>query len=674
MSAALVMVAVMVGTFFFWQAKKSLDEEIRGRALYLAKGLSALIGDDIITGSRLEIYKKITPPFIANEDVPSGSDLLYIMVYKHNSELLIGSSATEVFFNSDSYFYTIPSEHNIVRDEVSLGSESVQVKEPVFKIKKKGVYDLTFPIFAGSEKIGFIRLGLSGQRYATRFSALMKKALVALIVILFIGLAFSQIIAVSITKPILQLSDAAEKFSRQNWDSTLQFKGRDEISKLGQTFNRMALTLKQRELSLSRGNKDLFILHTAGLDMMESLDREALLVKIAARAEDLVRADTTAVAVTNTGGRMLKYIGVFGNKASVLKNMDMPLEAAGIYNWLTCYGTPLLIAEAQSDFRLDSALMRSHGIKCIMAVPLWSSNTMTGLLTAVNKKGGGCFDKHDLRLFTVFSNLVGAALQNASLYTDLMGKMHELRSAQEQLVHSTKMAAIGELAANVAHEVNNPLTSVLGYTTHLLKTLELPESSRRILTMMEQETLRVRKIIRNLLDFSRQKTSWMQPGDLLVPLKETSAFVKGAAESSSVALHEEYNGTPVIVNMDSNEMKQVFINIINNAMQAMPGGGQLWIRLKTVQGNEALVEFADTGVGIPQDNMRKIFEPFFSTKESGDGTGLGLSISYRIVQNHGGRIEVDSKHGTGTSFKVYLPLHKKPDAAEPSAHRGAGKS
>ena len=123
-------------------------------------------------------------------------------------------------------------------------------------------------------------------------------------------------------------------------------------------------------------------------------------------------------------------------------------------------------------------LMKSLGIKCIMTIPLWSSNTMTGLLTAVNKKGGACFDKQDLRLFTVFSNLAGAALQNASLYTDLMGKMNELRSAQEQLVHSTKMAAIGELAANVAHEVNNPLTSVLGYTTHLLKTLDLPESSK----------------------------------------------------------------------------------------------------------------------------------------------------------------------------------------------------
>ncbi len=662
MSSALILVTVLGGAFFFWQAKKVLDQEIRGRAFYLAKDLTALTADDIITANRFEIYKKITSPFSANEDTTSGTDLLYIMVYRHNGELLIGSSSTEVFFDSDSYFYTMPSGRNTIKDEVPFNCEATKVNEPVFQVKATGVYDLIYPVVAGGEKIGFIRVGLSGERYVNRFSAIVKKAAAALLIIILIGLVFSQIIAVSITKPIQQLSSAVEKISRQNWDTTLPVKGRDEISKLSQAFNQMALTLKQRELSLSRGNKDLFILHTAGLDLMESLDLDALLLKIAARAEDLVRADTTSIAVISNSSRVLKYMGVIGTKAKALHEMEMPLESGGIYNWLACYGTPLLIADAQSDFRLSAALMKSAGIKSIMTVPLWSSNTMIGLLTAVNKKGGAGFDKQDLRLFTVFSNLAGAALQNASLYTDLMGKMNELRNAQEQLVHSTKMAAIGELAANVAHEVNNPLTSVLGYTTHLLKTLNVPEPSKRILSMMEQETLRVRKIIRNLLDFSRQKNSWMQPADLLVPLKETAAFVKGAADSSSIRFHEEYNGVPVIVNMDANEMKQVFINIINNAFQAMPHGGDLAIRMRTYENNEACVEFADTGVGISQDNIKKIFEPFFSTKESGDGTGLGLSISYRIIQNHGGRIEVESQPGKGTVFKVFLPLFKQHDA------------
>ncbi len=501
---------------------------------------------------------------------------------------------------------------------------------------------------------------MSGEQYEEKFYGIMRKSVVALLGILLVGLAFSQIVALGITRPILRLSEAAEKLSLQNWDTPLPVKGSDEISKLGHAFNQMALTLKQREASLSRGNRDLFVLHTTGLDLMESLDRDSLLSKIAARAEDLVWADTTSVCIVDSSDRMLKYLGVFGAKAQSIKEQELPLEAGGIYNWIVSYGTPLLIPDAQADFRLDSSRMKELGIKSIMTVPLWSTNTMTALLTAINKKGGSSFDKHDLRLFTVFSNLASAALQNASLFSDLKEKMEELKTAQEQLVRSTKMAAIGELSANVAHEINNPLTSVLGYTTHLLKTLELSEAQRKILVTMEQETLRVRKIIRNLLDFSRQRPSWMEPADISLPLKETIALVQGIADTSSVALCEYYPAEPAIVNMAHNDMKQVFLNIANNAFQAMPQGGVLRVSVDSLDQKEIVVTFTDSGNGIATEHLSRIFEPFFSTKGNGDGTGLGLSISYRIVQNHGGRIEVESLEGHGATFRVVLPRYRNP--------------
>jgi signal transduction histidine kinase len=590
MSAALLLGAMLVGAFFFWQEKTALDAEIQEKALHEAKDFSALTVDDIVIDSKIELTKKLKSHFVASKD-PYDGDLLYIMVYNHNGEFLAGSSATEIYSNSGPFFYTLPSGTRTVLTDALLGPEGKHIQSTLYLLKPSGVYDLTLPVVRGRDRVGFVRVGISGQRYEKKLFGITRQAVIALLGILLVGMAFSQIIALGITKPILQLSDAVEKLSQQNWDSPLPVIGRDEISKLGRAFNQMALALKQRELSLSRGNKDLFILHTSGLDLMESLDLESMIVKIAARAEDLVRADTTSVAIVDSNVRMLKYLGVYGSKAKALKGMNMPLEGGGIYNWLACYGTPLLISDAQSDFRLDNNVMKSLGIKCIMIVPLWSSNTMTGLLTVVNKKGGTCFDKHDLRLFTVFSNLAGAALQNAS---------------------------------------------------------------------MEQETLRVRKIIRNLLDFSRQKVSWMRPSDIVLPLKETTAFVQGAAESSSVRIHEEYSDSPVLVSIDANEMKQVFINIINNALQAMPRGGDLRIRLATAGHHEALIEFADTGVGILPENLKKIFEPFFSTKENGDGTGLGLSISYRIVKNHRGRIEVESEVGMGTVFKVFLPLYQRP--------------
>jgi two-component system NtrC family sensor kinase len=223
----------------------------------------------------------------------------------------------------------------------------------------------------------------------------------------------------------------------------------------------------------------------------------------------------------------------------------------------------------------------------------------------------------------------------------------------------------------VAHEINNPLTSVLGYTGHLLKNVEVPEEARQKLRMMEQETLRVRKIIRNLLDFTRQGMAKRRPGDLLQPLREMVSLLQGAAEAASVRIDEDYPPLPVTVDMDPNEIKQVFINIMNNALHAMPQGGTLTIRVEQRGDHETAVEFSDTGHGIPREHLEKVFEPFFSTKGNGDGTGLGLSISYRIVQNHGGRIEVESEVGRGSRLRVLLPIHKRTDLKESRRYASA---
>ncbi len=662
MTTALVLVAALIGAFFFWEGREVVDTETRGRALVVARELSAFTADDVVASNRSELYKKLSPFFAADEDAGTGKALLYAMIFNSSCDALIGSTASGAFFDSES-LHTLPPGRSALSDDTVFTCTPAQTHEPAFVMEKSGVCDLTLPILSGRKLVGYVRVGVSGELYEKKIFAITKKSAGALVIILLIGIAFSQIIAVGISKPILRLSDAVEKLAQQNWEAPFPVKGSDEISKLGHAFNQMALILKQRETSLSQGNRDLFILHTTGLGLMESLDRESLLTKIAAGAEDLVRADTTTVSVVNKSDRMLKYLGVFGSKRKSIKELDMPLEAGGIYNWMVSYGTPLLIIDAEDDFRLNGLEMKSLGIKSIMAVPLWSSNTMTALLTAINKKGEGNFDKHDLRLFTVFSNLASAALQNASLYSDLKWKMVELNTTQEQLVHSTKMAAIGGLSANIAHEINNPLTSVLGYATHLLKTLDLPGEQRKILVTMEQETLRVRKIIRNLLDFSRQRPSWMEPEDVSQPLKETIALVQGIAESSSVVIYEDYPTEPVLVNMDHNEMKQVFINIANNALQAMPQGGELRVKADATHENEVIVVFSDSGSGIAPEHMNKIFEPFFSTKENGGGTGLGLSISYRIVQNHGGKIEAESSPMHGTTFRVVLPRYRQQPAA-----------
>ncbi len=643
------MVVALLGAFLLWEGRRNQQAELRNRVTFIGSYFSSLAVNDIVTEDRGQLYRKLSPAFLSRGSV--STDLAYLMVYDRAGRLLIAKTPRE----------SIPSHG---RDDAlpreGLDASMLRAAEPRFRQTGSGLFELVMPVLSGDMVAGYVRVGISDRRYEQQLREVSKKAIVIVVPILFIGLLFSQIIAAGIVKPVARLGAAVDELGRQNWKSPIPVTGKDEISRLANAFNRMAMTLKQREASLSQGNRDLFVLHTAGLDLMESLDVREVLGKVAVRAGDLIRTETVSVAAVDRASRQLRYLGIEGSCAGQLSAREQPLEAGGIYNWMASYGTPLLIEDARDDFRLDGAEMQALGVRSLIAVPLWSSNMMTGILTAVNKKGGELLDRHDLRLFTVFSSIAGAALQNAFLYSDLKSKMDELRNTQRQLVHSSRMAAIGELAANVAHEINNPLTSVLGYTSHLLRTLDLSEESRQKLRLMEQETLRVRKIIRNLLDFSRQRSSRMQPGDVLKPLRESVALLQGAADRSSVRIIEEYPDAPVVVRMDHNEMKQVFINIVNNALHAMARGGTLRISLAPARGREIAIVFEDSGHGIPEEHLGKIFEPFFSTKNEGDGTGLGLSISERIIQGHGGRIEVVSAVGRGSTFRVSLP------SAEPS--------
>jgi signal transduction histidine kinase len=238
-----------------------------------------------------------------------------------------------------------------------------------------------------------------------------------------------------------------------------------------------------------------------------------------------------------------------------------------------------------------------------------------------------------------------------------------LHLSQRQLVQGAKLAAIGELAAIIAHEVNNPLTGVLGYTGLLLKAEDIPADKKEQLKTIERETIRARGILKNLLDFSRRKPLQPVKTDISGLIQDTIQLVQGRARMSNVGVAAACpRGLPPVV-VDAEEMKQVFVNLIDNAFIAMPKGGTLTVRCmqgRGLTGEEVVaVEFADTGKGIPEEHLDKIFDPFFTTRPDGNGTGLEMSISYMVVQNHGGRIEVESKVSEGSTFRVILPVQRQ---------------
>src|SRR5437667_70016 len=264
------------------------------------------------------------------------------------------------------------------------------------------------------------------------------------------------------------------------------------------------------------------------------------------------------------------------------------------------------------------------------------------------------------QVLRIVASQVAVAAENARLYEGLQRQMEELRNTEAQLVQSAKLAAIGELAANVAHEINNPMTSILGYATLLHE--ETPETSPRkeTLKLIQTESLRIREIVRALLDFSRQRDFAKELVDIRQAVKDTLALIQRHAVLSNCKIVEQYGDKLPLVELDVPQCKQVFLNLVTNALDAMPHGGTLTVTVTPATQDEAIrIEFADTGTGIPEANLARIFEPFFTTKPAVKGTGLGLSVSLGIVQAHGGTIEVASEPGKGSRFTVVLPLPKK---------------
>jgi PAS domain S-box-containing protein len=224
---------------------------------------------------------------------------------------------------------------------------------------------------------------------------------------------------------------------------------------------------------------------------------------------------------------------------------------------------------------------------------------------------------------------------------------------ETQLRQSDRLASIGLLAAGVAHEVNTPLTGISSYVQMMQRKMPESDPRRPILEKIEKQTFRASNIVNSLLNFSRQQASDMQAVDINDVVDETLALAELPLSKRKVQVDTELSESLPRVWGDSGKLQQVLMNLVLNARDSMPNGGDLTIRTAR-QNGEVVLEVADTGMGIPKEQIHKIYDPFFSTKGTGKGTGLGLSVTYGIVQEHRGTITVRSE-ATGTVFRVALP-------------------
>lgn len=425
--------------------------------------------------------------------------------------------------------------------------------------------------------------------------------------------------------------------------------------------DRLTQNILQVNRQLERRVKELSILYSIGKSVTTLLDQEKVLNRIVEAAVYVTGAEEGTLMLVDKDSGELYMRAARGLGEKYARGFRLRVEDS-IAGQVVKTGQPFLESGDAQRLKVKTGYL----VKSLMYVPLKAGQEVIGVLSVDNKVSNTPFTESDVYLLSALADYASIAIVNARLYTEVKSfseelerkvieRTKELQEAQEQLIQSEKLASIGQLAAGVAHELNNPISVMLGFSQAILRKLTEDDPLRKPLATIEREGLRCKGIIQNLLDFARRSKPSLQPTNVNEVLEAACALIEHQISLDNVVVTKGYDPHLPQVLADANQLQQVFVNIIINARDAMPRGGTLRLITRSL-GDEVHIIFSDTGIGIPPENIKRIFDPFFTTKEVGQGTGLGLSVSYGIVEQHGGTIEVKSEVGVGTTFIVKLPV------------------
>ncbi len=282
----------------------------------------------------------------------------------------------------------------------------------------------------------------------------------------------------------------------------------------------------------------------------------------------------------------------------------------------------------------------------VVAAPVMLKEKLAGFLLLGEKGSQKDFTQEEIELLEAFLSQGALAVSRALVYRDMSLK-------DKQILQAEKMAAIGELAAGIAHEIRNPLGIIAG-SAETIRKHEQRQIREEMTEYILEESKRINGLITNLLDFAKPKEPQFIHCDLREVLEKTLLLLSPQARTLGVEIKKEIPKEPVEISIDPEQMRQAFTNFGVNALEAMSQGGVLQVTLKENAEDRVLIQFSDTGKGIPRELQTKVFDPFFTTKEG--GTGLGLSIAHRIVAQHGGSIFIEGGDQEGSTFTIHLPV------------------
>jgi PAS domain S-box-containing protein len=411
---------------------------------------------------------------------------------------------------------------------------------------------------------------------------------------------------------------------------------------------------KQAESEIRRRNRELLVLNSIGQTLTESLDLSDSLHRTLSQMAELFTLDITSLYLFENEGTQLRRVVAVGHRSEFSRNFPpVPVKPELMQNIKAAHATflpvqGLILPQIFRDIQAREELV------AVYVVVLWSKDKVIGGVV-VGSRTAREFSPADVNLLIAVGSQISSAIERSNLYEETRQAYENLRRTQEQLLHSEKLAAVGQLISGVAHELNNPLTAILGYSQLLTSSGQLAQQGIEYADKLYKQAQRTHRIVQNLLSFARQHKPERVPVQINQALEETLALRDYDLRMHNIRVHLDLAENFPVTSADPHQLQQVFLNMVNNAVDAIlehSAEGDLWVRT-TVNGDRLSIEFADSGPGVKDPS--RVFDPFYTTKPVGKGTGLGLSICYGIITEHGGGIHVTNVPTGGASFTIELP-------------------
>jgi len=428
-------------------------------------------------------------------------------------------------------------------------------------------------------------------------------------------------------------------------------------------------TKKERTVeTLARENesmvREISILYKISGQLMTtvSVDEVGKTVVSAITGEEGLGFDRAVICLMDEQEAGLKEIwrGEKGEESSA-RDVIIPLNKDGGALAQAVQEKRSIIINIGSDPVLSKIWFEELDCADCAVVPIIAKDKVMGVIVVDNSCNNRATTKENVRVISMLANRTGLALDNARLYTLLDRTNKELVEARGLLAEAEKLAAMGEMASTLAHEIRNPLVSIGGLARRAIKVVNRDSGGRRYLEVIVDEVERLEKTLNELLDYAQEPEEVYAKKDLNHVVKECLELMRREFEEGFITVKKDLRSIPPIW-CDARQIKHTLFNILLNARQAMPEGGAIWVSSSVEEGDDAgrfvTCTIKDTGGGIPEAILHNIFNPFFTTKKG--GSGLGLAISYRIVSHHGGKIEVENEPDQGVAFSVKLPLNPEP--------------